>query len=302
MIVLEELSACPVCHTRQAWTPVVEAEDFETHTGTYTVVACTACGLQFTNPRPNEASIPELYGARTTSDFAPQAGASLTQRLRNLVIDRYLDDALAEFRGQQDVSVLDFGCGDGALSLGIARWGARTGSQVRITAIDFHGEAPPALRDAAGNIGYLDFWTWRERSERYDTVFLRHVLEHHSDPVGLVRQLQASLSPRGVLHIEVPNRDSVWARVFGRNFFSYYLPRHLMHFDPASLRRVVGDGGLKVEQLRRAHTPVIGRSLGHWLGREIDNLGLLGLASYPLQVVLDVVTGRSTTLRVKARP
>lgn len=299
MIELEEVRNCPVCKATGPWKPVVESEDFETRTGKYSIVACPSCDMQFTSPRPTEASIPALYDTRSTPDFAPQANASLTQRLRNGVIDRYLAHSLGDRKGT--VRVLDFGCGDGALTVGVRRWTQRTGVATFTTAIDFHSEAPPALAVADAPWEYLDFWTWRDRQAQYDVVFLRHVLEHHTHPAELLEQLKAALVPGGTLNIEVPNRNSVWSSVFGKYFFALYLPRHMMHFDIASLTRVVTSAGLQVEEVRKAHTPGMGRSIGQWLGMEIDNLGVLSLLLYPFQVCVDVLCGRSTTLRVKAR-
>jgi hypothetical protein len=276
----ESLSSCPVCSEGDV-RPILHVRDFETGTGKYGISSCMACGLAFTNPRPVESEIPSLYESRTSSDF-PRL-SSIVARLRDLSIDWYLRDRLPD-----SARVLDFGCGDGALCRAVQRIGHE------VTGVDFHDTAPPGVAE------YVPYTKWRTSEEKYTAVFLRHVLEHHPEPPRLLSELRRVLLPHGKLFIEVPNRVSMWARVFGEYYYSYYVPRHYMHFDPKSLRTTIERSGLRCQMLTLGHTPIIGSSLGYLLGKRLTNLGIVGMATFPLQVLLDLLTGRSTTLRVTA--
>jgi SAM-dependent methyltransferase len=297
---LEMLSHCPLCGNDKGFRQLLTATDYESRTGDYPIMICSACGLAFTNPRPTEASIPALYDTRATSDFAPGGKRSLTQKLRSWVIDRYLVKRIPH-PSASTIAVLDFGCGDGALAAGVMRHAHRRTMSISITAVDFHFMPPAMLADCGPEVRYVNYWHWKEESARYDVIFLRHVLEHHPEPTRLLEELSKALTPAGVLHVEVPNRRSVWAHIFGKYFFAYYVPRHLLHFDEKSLSRTIQAGGLSVLDVQQGHTPLIGKSLGYALSRDIDNLGVVGLLSYLPQVLLDLVFGRSTTLRVAAR-
>lgn len=299
-IQLETLAECPLCGNTRGLRRLLCVSDHESGTGDYPIELCPSCRLAFTNPRPTEASIPALYDTRSTSDFTPGGTGSVTQWLRDQVIDRYLARRLPEKPPGGRVDVLDFGCGDGALSIGMMRHARRRNVRVNLTAVDFHSMAPPRLAEFGEAAEYHDYWSWREKTDTYDAIFLRHVLEHHPAPARLLTELGSVLKPGGILHIEVPNRRSIWARVFGRHFFAYYVPRHMVHFDEASLATAIETGGLRVVALRRGHTPLIGRSLGYALDRDMDNLGVLGLLSYPVQVAVDMLAGRSTTLRASS--
>lgn len=296
---LETLSQCPLCGNSSGLRQLLETSDYESHTGDYRIVGCPSCGLAFTNPRPTEVSIPQLYAARSTPDFA-LGSRGIVQRLRNWVARRYLLRRLPE---NEDIplDVLDFGCGDGTLTAGVTQLTRDRKGTTNVTAVDFHDQLPHLLSDCGPSVRYLDYWTWRNNSGRYDIIFLRHVLEHHPEPLRLIAELRESLKPEGVLHVEVPNRRSMWAKAFGRYYFAYYVPRHLLHFDDASLHRALTDGGLRVVEFRKGHTPVIGRSIGCALSMDIDNLGVFGLGTYPMQVALDMLFGRSTTLRIAAK-
>ena len=301
MLQTETLNRCPIC-TGAHLHRMLTAPDHETHMGTYGIDECADCGAAFTNPRPLESELPKLYEQRSTADFPRMDG--LVQRLRDHAIDRYLNGQLGNSpaAGSTDVRTLDFGCGDGALVRGLVRLGRARDCKVDVTAVDFHHVAPPALADAEPTVHYQSNDDWHANPGRYDAIFLRHVLEHHPQPLRLLGELAATLRPNGRLFIEVPNRRSVWARVFGSTYSGYYLPRHLLHFDAPSLRTTIERSGMTCATLALAHTPLIGRSLGYLSGRDIGNTGLLGLASYPLQVTTDLIAGKSTTLRAIATP
>ena len=298
---VETLNACPVCSRTQLRT-LMQIPDFETGTGDYGLVECGNCGLAFTSPRPLESELPTLYADRTTTDF-PKSPSKLVRRLREYAIDSYLSRTLGPMpsRHQAPFGMLDYGCGDGALACGAHRYAQTHGRSARITAIDFHDIAPPSLAGmGASEIRYMSHETWSVTDERYDAVFLRHVLEHHPEPRRLLGELRQVLRPGGRLFIEVPNRRSVWAGVFGRHYFGYYIPRHLMHFDRSSLQMAVGNSGLRCVTLTLGHVPILGASIAYWTGWKLAPLGLIALGSYPLQVAVDLLARTSTTLRLTA--
>lgn len=300
---IESLSACPVCDRTRLRT-LMQVPDFETATGMYGLDECGDCGLVFTNPRPLESELPALYADRTTTDF-PSTPNPLVRRLREFAIDSYLSRALgATLKPQQTrFEVLDYGCGDGAVTLGVQRHARAHGWSAHVTALDFHSEVPIALSGADPNkITYISHDKWQAPNAGYDAVFLRHVLEHHPDPRRLLGELRRMLRPGGRLFVEVPNRRSVWASVFGRFYSGYYIPRHLMHFDRASLSFAVKAGGLRCLSLILGHSPLLGRSIAYRTGWDVGNVGLLGLASYPLQVAVDMIARTSSTLRLIATP
>jgi ubiquinone/menaquinone biosynthesis C-methylase UbiE len=295
----ETLAVCPVCDGTRL-RHVLRVPDFETATGEYGIVGCGDCGVAFTSPRPCESELPALYAGRATADF-PRSGTNFVQRLREFAIDSYLRRQLASIVGaKSSVVMLDFGCGDGELCRGIERHARACGYRVKTTAVDFHRDAPTSLASRHSNYDYKTYESWRGTDERYDAIFLRHVLEHHPEPQRLLRELRNVLLPRGRLFVEVPNRRSIWAAVFGQYYFGYYIPRHLMHFDARSLRIAVEASGLRCVSLSLGHTPLIGRSVSYLIGRNVDNLGLFGLMTYPLQIAVDVIGRTSSTLRLSA--
>lgn len=300
MLRTETLDHCPLCNGT-AFRHLLTAPDYESHTGAYGIDECGNCGVAFTNPRPLEEELPKLYEQRSSTDF-PRMDHQFVIRLRDYSVDRYVRAQLGtDFgHGADDLHVLDFGCGDGALARGLVRFGQRSHPNLRVTAVDFHNAAPLALAAESSVVRYRPYDDWRINQGRYDAIFLRHVLEHHPEPCRLLGALGHTLRSGGRLFIEVPNRASVWARVFGKAFCGYYVPRHLLHFDALSLRTTIEQAEMRCVCVKFGHTPLLGRSLGYVIGRDIGNTGLIGLATYPIQVGLDMVARTSTTLRATA--
>ncbi|MCU0450341.1 MAG: class I SAM-dependent methyltransferase [Bernardetiaceae bacterium] len=76
-------------------------------------------------------------------------------------------------------------------------------------------------------------------TEGYHAITLWHVLEHVHDLDGYLGQMLRLLDPKGALVIAVPNHQSLDARHYGPHWAGYDVPRHLWHFAPATLERLL---------------------------------------------------------------
>lgn len=142
---------------------------------------------------------------------------------------------------------LDVGCGEGfALA-----WFKREGWHVEGIDHSLAGikAMNPDLADSvtAGDLfGLLDDRIARD--ERHDLVWLTNVLEHVTDPVGLLEKLRRLVAPGGVLAVTVPNDGSAYQEKLLEDGhinerFWIALPDHLAYFTRESLHNIAGATG-----------------------------------------------------------
>ena len=82
--------------------------------------------------------------------------------------------------------------------------------------------------------------------ESYDAITLWHVLEHVHQLHDYIEQLKNLLTQEGKIFIAVPNYTSTDAAAY-RNFWAAYdVPRHLYHFTPRSIEKLMQLHGLKL--------------------------------------------------------
>jgi SAM-dependent methyltransferase len=140
-----------------------------------------------------------------------------------------------------------------------------------VTGMDFN---PFAASQVARNfgipvlVGSLPHPEVGEQS--FDVITLGAVLEHVHRPHQIIEAATRALRPGGLLVVSVPNLESWGFYYFWQDWWPLELPRHLLHFNPATLRRLVEMHGLEVVELRMLpHTNWMRRSLErarywHW--------------------------------------
>jgi SAM-dependent methyltransferase len=223
---------CPLCGGDRR-TPVVDAPD-PTPGGCglrFAVVRCDECGLHFTSPRPDRETIGQFYPS-SYRPFCRPRERDRSPRFRRLA---------AALGRTAPGRLLDFGCGSG----GLLDWAARQGWSV--TGLDVSADAVEAVRSGLGVRvfhGTLPHPALPDGS--FDVVTMWHALEHVHDPLAVLTAARRLLAPGGRLLIAVPNIASTAFRWFGPSWFGLDLPRHLTHFTPPTLRRMLERAGFQV--------------------------------------------------------
>ena len=169
--------------------------------------------------------------------------------------------------------VLDVGVGDGDFLDHMARLGWDVeGTDFSADAARHTSERLGGKAIHVGQVEQLDLGT-----QQYDLVTLWDVLEHVYQPLDALRAVQSMVRPGGLLIVSVPNLASLESRLLGRNWGHLDIPRHLSHFTPSSLRKMLQTAGFReiglttayrilTEHLPRAIIP--GRvAMDHWTSR-----------------------------------
>jgi len=229
---------CGICGGAAAeflyWT-----RDFNYHTtnDSFSVVRCRGCGIAQTLPRPPEQLLarfyPPVYYPRESHDRAYyRKWIQPSQRIKLDIVRRF----------RASGTLLDVGSGAGYFVREASEGGfSAQGLEFSREAVEF-GRREFGLLLTEG-----DLLTAQYPDCSFDIVTLWHVLEHLPRPVESLKRIRALLKPGGTLVIAVPNLESIQARVFRGRWYHLEVPRHLYHYTPGALRRLLESIGLEVQ-------------------------------------------------------
>ena len=262
-----ENANCPLCGCDR-WNLACSSRDWILESSIRPqIVRCSACGMAYVNPRPSVAEIGRYYpasygpyqqrksksrrhGIRWTMlrwawgapSVKPSSLACFAMRLLALVRSPESLGFGVPYQGQG--RLLDFGCGSGDFLRRMADLGWT------VTGVDFSQDAVNTVR-AAGIEAYIGTLPNPNLGDRrFDVITMRMSLEHVHNPLETIRAACELLEPGGKLVIITPNFDA-WDRThFGEAWYALDLSRHLMHFEPATMRDLLQRAGLQVASIQ----------------------------------------------------
>jgi len=227
---------------------------------TFCIVRCLHCGLLYLNPRPNEQEMPAYY--------PPEYQAAMRQVLQEVRQSRIGRVGLKVMRrvrkpplprspqcwgGGGVGSALDIGCssGDYLAYLRTLGW--------KVYGIELDEEAARYAQEHFGidvRAGAAEHILNEFPDMSFDVVTMWHVLEHLFDPSSVLAEVHRVLRPGGILMLEMPNFDSLWASILGEYWFPLEIPRHLYHFSPPTLRAMLTKTGFRLIRLVGVPAPI----------------------------------------------
>jgi len=228
---------CGICGAA-GLVPLFNAGDRNFHTTdqVFVVYRCPACGIAQTLPMPAEDQLGRFYPPSyyPTGGFRPEY-----YRRRILPAQQEKLDLLRRYRTSG--SLLDVGCGAGFFVRAASEAGFRAeGLEMSAEAVAF-GSTQNGVRITQGDLLHSTY-----APGSFDVVTLWHVLEHLTRPVETLRRVRTLLSGGGVLITALPNFDSLQAKVFRGRWYHLEVPRHLFHYTPRALRRLLEAEGFTV--------------------------------------------------------
>jgi SAM-dependent methyltransferase len=229
----DTLSVCPLCggDWKSISAPPV-AIGHSVFSEAFGLARCRTCNARFVNPRPSAERLERFYNSDEYECHAVSGASDPHVRLD--IVERL----------RQPSSLCDFGCGSGELLRAAQKRGW-----------DVCGIEPGAPRKHLEFDIYPDL---SKMSRQVDVFTMVHVLEHCPSPADTLFRLRKALKPNGLIYIEVPNVNSLRARLGGsflRPLWTHdperYLafPIHLFYFHPFSLRRLLTTQGYKILEI-----------------------------------------------------
>ena len=226
------------------------SKDIYAQVGKYTLSKCRQCKLIKTEGVKYE-DVKKLYleddyysdkgGSGFATDVYDENGNPIFvdhyTKKRLLPIERFVKRPSSESK----IDYLDIGCSAGN-TMAIARqrgWNVK-GIEPSEVAVKFACEKLN-LDVTQCDIDQMDLST-----ESFDVISLFHVLEHVEDPKKTLQKIREGLRKDGILALEVPNIESLPAKLKKKSWHGYVLPYHLWHFSLSPLVKIIEDSGYNV--------------------------------------------------------
>ncbi len=205
----------------EVWCP--GAEEF-----TATSELCLECGMVIYAPRPSSADIDAKYRflVGLGQDSAIVAIDSEYNQIRERSLFNVLAPNLPMPTGNR---LLDFGGGDGRLMRHFIDRGDLG------FVVDYVGETLPGVTKLGDTLEQLG------PDEKFTGIISSHVLEHVAEPLQILKQLVAHLSPEGRIFVEVP------LEIWKRPPLDTEPVTHVNFFTVESLRYMMVKAGLELE-------------------------------------------------------
>jgi len=240
-----QVATCPVCGSASIEKKLV-AEDYTVSHQVFEIWQCAACSLRFTQNTPDPESIGNFYQSDayiSHTDTSEGFINKLYHTVRRKTLQRKLR-LVEKATALQKGTLLDIGAGTGAFA-----------NAAQSAGWDTTGLEPDAdTRERAAALYKINLQAadmlFREAPGSFDAITLWHVLEHVHDLHEYMTQIKKLLKDRGRLLIAVPNYTSHDATVYQQYWAAYDVPRHLYHFSPAAVEKLLQLHGLELLALK----------------------------------------------------
>jgi len=275
---------CPLCG-RPEKTLLFKSRDFLFSKEEFSVVRCTACGARYTDPRVKAGAISAyypagycLYLAKAPARGRSSAPREFLGRLFGNTDLRVLDTLRKRGAGK----VLEIGPGAGKLLFLLKDNG------FDVTGVDTDEACVRAIGEAGVKCIQGDLGNVKDRlpANEFDAVILHHALEHLYSPAAALRDVSGLLKAGGTVLISLPDAGSWEAGLFGKYWKGLDLPRHIVHYDRATARKVLAEAGFDSIEITPAVFPSsFVESVGFFLfGGRLPGF-LYFLLYYPLKLI-----------------
>jgi SAM-dependent methyltransferase len=187
------------------------------------ILRCASCGFGFRERRSNPAEMAELYRRMDVGVYESETAGRKATAARHLRILQRFTVGVGR--------LLDAGCASGHFLLQArqAGWsvaGVEPSETLYAKARETLGAGAEIYCSILENTSFAP--------ASFDAITLWDVLEHVTEPVDFMKLCAALLKPGGRLFVNVPDLDSIEARVLGRRW-PLLLAEHLNYFNRASL-------------------------------------------------------------------
>jgi SAM-dependent methyltransferase len=237
---------CPACHSTNHNTDVENPQDveyFSARTVKATYEKCAKCQSLFQTPWPSEEELgtlyPEDYQNYTKKDVA------LLSKFVDMQ-NRAVAKAFVKNFGS-NVSVLDYGCGDGRFLQSLHEEGLK-----KLIGYEPHTRGDGVYKDFEF---VTDLSVLLGRGETFDIIRMNHVIEHLPHVDETMKTLAGLLAPNGKILVQTPNPDTLTRHIFRRFWGALHYPYHTILFTPEGMEAGALRWNLRVNSVAGSTMP-----------------------------------------------
>jgi 2-polyprenyl-3-methyl-5-hydroxy-6-metoxy-1,4-benzoquinol methylase len=207
---------------------------------------CESCNYLYTIPAPDPSAIGKYYASDAYISHT-DGKKGLIEQLYQVVRKFTLSgkrNLISSFVQQSSRTLLDYGCGTGAFLMEMKQhhW--------KVQGIEPDAGAREKAERLVGMSIHLPQAVHSFPSSSFDAITMWHVLEHVHDLNAMMGEVKRLVTPAGKIFIAVPNHTSFDAKHYGSYWAAYDVPRHLHHFSPTAMKKLVEKHGLHLVAIK----------------------------------------------------
>lgn len=238
-------SNCPLCGSNKLQ-PYKKVKDYSISGESFELEKCGNCSFLFTQNAPDIETIGPYY---ESEDYISHSDTKkgIINRLYHIGRKYMLAqkrNAVIHKSGISKGSLLDIGCGTGYFTEEMNKHGWKVaGVEQDPKAREF------AIKNFGLNVSTPDNFLQNDGGT-HDVISLWHVLEHLHEMDAFIQKIHASLKDNGTLVIALPNYTSYDGNYYKANWAAFDVPRHLWHFSPVTLEKLINKHGFTLTGLK----------------------------------------------------
>lgn len=223
----------------------LKLKDYSVSGEEFQLIQNSEFGFLETTPQPSKEKLPSYY---ESEDYISHTDSkrNFFEKLYHLVRQFSLKKKLKLINSfkPESKNLLDVGCGTGDF-LQVAKQ-----NNWNVSGIEPSDQAREIANKKTNNAVFKNEELLKFKENSFDVITLWHVLEHLPNLEEQLQVFRKILKPDGALVVAVPNYKSYDAKYYKQFWAAYDVPRHLWHFNKASISKLFSKQSMEVIKIK----------------------------------------------------